>query len=1097
MLFWTDGLENSTRERNVNFTWNYLKNMTRYLQSRGVECKCTLYDYSPEKLMNEAIHIPYPLGTFKKAEKLKAIIDSLSDEEYVCNVDSDVFVHKSEWDGLFNIITNLDPVTAELFNFREIEPQELYVNFNTGEASLEKNTPCKYLFTPGHSGSFGGFFIARIRAIKEAGNFDPRCKVWGAEDDGLLNNWISKNYRYNRTRDLDITPVHLSHIVDRTNPLYYTEEEYLKTLEYFRMTNTTIVTAVYYSNPLSIMGGRGWNFSYYKPTLYAISCLGTEKVVVYHDKHQEPELIKFIQEYNLKNFELRLVELEQLPRYEKIHLLKQKYVSKFNNDVEELYKNNNRLHILCLSKLWFLLDTIGRDSIQDDPVAWIDAGLFHHALFPETFGGVELARFNIQNYYPTKQTSKINKELGNKLYDLLLSSPKIFGYGTSVVKLPLEWTEEVTSTEKSLNLIGGFFGGTPPTIHKFAEKFYEQLDIILNAGIVPLEEGIMSVIHENNPDLFYLNTFDTWYHDVPTDPCYFLNAENTSRCFYKSFFNLIEERESRTYTSNIQVTPSYKQVESTLHEQYDLPNIAVYGSHNASVAVEYRGIILEVLELERFLNVKNAGYTQYYVAQSRRNLASLILNYFKDKYGFTEYGYCLHQHCETIEGDGRVEYWKEFPAKHHVECKHHESHAAGTFYQSPFQKALIISFDGGGNDGFFKIYLAERGKPLNILREYRTDFGFPYMVFGEYLGDIKKEPALNLGNLVYAGKILGLQSYGNIRSEWVQPILELYKAGITGTNYDEYFTKLGEQISVPFNLQNRLTGQIAYDVAATSQYVFEQLFFEYVNEEINNHKEVPICIAGGCGLNIVLNTKIKTIYGREVFVGPNPNDCGLAVGMLANMVRPQEPIDVTYAGPDLLDKQRFGEYVEKYDGKPIQLNQLATNLMQGQIVGFINGRSEHGPRALGNRSILCSPLVVDMKDTLNKKVKHREWYRPFAPVVRLEDVAEYFEWTGESRWMSFCPKVREKYKNIIPAIVHIDGTARVQTVTREQNEVLYDLLTEFKKLTGIGVLLNTSFNVDGKPILSTLGDAFKVFESTELGGLYVNGFYFYRKMGFL
>jgi carbamoyltransferase len=133
-----------------------------------------------------------------------------------------------------------------------------------------------------------------------------------------------------------------------------------------------------------------------------------------------------------------------------------------------------------------------------------------------------------------------------------------------------------------------------------------------------------------------------------------------------------------------------------------------------------------------------------------------------------------------------------------------------------------------------------------------------------------------------------------------------------------------------------------------------------------------------------------------------------------------------------------------------------------------------------------------MKDILNLKVKHREWFRPFAPIVRLEDVSEYFEWEGESRWMNFCPKVRPEYLNKIPAVVHVDGTARVQTITREQNTFIYDLLTEFKEKTGVGVLVNTSFNVDGKPILSTYKDAFKVFDETQLDRLYLDGYYFLK-----
>ena len=174
-----------------------------------------------------------------------------------------------------------------------------------------------------------------------------------------------------------------------------------------------------------------------------------------------------------------------------------------------------------------------------------------------------------------------------------------------------------------------------------------------------------------------------------------------------------------------------------------------------------------------------------------------------------------------------------------------------------------------------------------------------------------------------------------------------------------------------------------------------------------------------------------------------------------------------------------------------KLNQkkLIKFLTDGKIVGVVRGNSEHGPRALGNRSILCDPTKPNMKDILNEKVKHREWYRPFAPVVRQEDVSKYFEFEGESRWMSFCPKVKEEWKNILVSITHVDGTARVQTVAREQNEWLYDLLTDLDKATGIGVLLNTSFNIDGKPILSTYQDALEVFYNTQLDGLILSNYF--------
>jgi carbamoyltransferase len=213
---------------------------------------------------------------------------------------------------------------------------------------------------------------------------------------------------------------------------------------------------------------------------------------------------------------------------------------------------------------------------------------------------------------------------------------------------------------------------------------------------------------------------------------------------------------------------------------------------------------------------------------------------------------------------------------------------------------------------------------------------------------------------------------------------------------------------------------------------------------------------------------------------------------MLNQLKPQEPFDATYSGLELFDIDALGHYIQNFYNTTttyFDINKMTDDLIDGKIIGVARGKAEHGPRALGNRSILCNPSIPDMKDILNEKVKHREWYRPFAPVVRLEDVSKYFEWEGESKWMSFCPKVKEEWRDKLTAITHVDGTARVQTVTKEDNEWLYNLLTEMDRKTGVGVLLNTSFNVDGSPILSTIKEAFKILESTQMDGLLLEDYY--------
>lgn len=534
-----------------------------------------------------------------------------------------------------------------------------------------------------------------------------------------------------------------------------------------------------------------------------------------------------------------------------------------------------------------------------------------------------------------------------------------------------------------------------------------------------------------------------------------------------------------------------------------MANIAFYGSHNTAIAVEQDGQIICVLELERFIGYKNSAIAQYKVARHKniyglRKIVDDMLLYIEKQFGIKEYDKCFWMNSEVVIDQIFHQTHKFVKANEYIVCDHHFSHAGNVFYQSPFENALTISFDGGGNDGKFNIYFCNRGSgPMLLDRIYCPsdtrfffDLGFPYMSFGAFLKDIKYEP-LSDGNLVYPGKLMGLASYGVVRPEWLNAMTTYYKSDPQGPNYEEKMNVLGEAIGVKFNVNERLDGQLAYDIAATSQRVFEDCFLEYATPYIDKFKHLPICLAGGCALNIILNTRIAKHFGRKVFVGPTPNDCGLAVGMLLNHIKPKTPIDITYAGPYLLDKDMLCYYMQNNSFwlDKLDMDVLVNDLANNKIVGVARGRSEHGARALGNRSIICSPFGKEMKDTLNEKVKHREWYRPFAPVVRLEDVKTYFEWETSSRWMSFCPTVREEYREKLGAITHVDNTARVQTVTRAENPWLYDLLTKFYAKTGVGVLLNTSFNVAGMPILTTCKEALQVLETTQMDGLIIENEY--------
>jgi len=536
-----------------------------------------------------------------------------------------------------------------------------------------------------------------------------------------------------------------------------------------------------------------------------------------------------------------------------------------------------------------------------------------------------------------------------------------------------------------------------------------------------------------------------------------------------------------------------------------MANIGYYGSHNAAIAVEENDKIIAVIEIERFLGYKNIGIAQYKTPRHKNSrdfiqIVTDVLDFIKKEYNIDHFDNCIFTNTDVVIGNTLYQTHDVIKANNYISYTHHLTHAAGAFYQSPYKEAIVFSFDGGGNDGKFNIYHCLRGQEPALLEQITNptlnsphigyDLGFPYMVFGHYLKDINFE-GLSEGNLVYSGKIMGLVSYGNVREEWLNDFIDFYKSDPQGDTYQEKINVLGEKIGVIFDIDNRLEGQLAWDIATTSQKAFEECFLEIAKPYFELFPDMPICITGGCGLNILLNTRLVNEFNKELFVGPVPNDCGLAVGLLANFVKPEEPFDVTYAGLPLLDRNMFQYYFNHSTWWKDELNmeEVIKDLVEGKIIGVVRDKSEHGPRALGNRSIICNPSLPEMKDILNAKVKHREWYRPFAPVVRLEDVNKYFEWDRESRWMSYAPIVRKKWRKKLAAITHVDNTARVQTVTREQNPWLYDLITKFEETTGIGVILNTSFNVNRMPILTTLKDAFTVFEQTEMDRLIIEDNY--------
>jgi len=420
-------------------------------------------------------------------------------------------------------------------------------------------------------------------------------------------------------------------------------------------------------------------------------------------------------------------------------------------------------------------------------------------------------------------------------------------------------------------------------------------------------------------------------------------------------------------------------------------------------------------------------------------------------------------------------------------ARHHHCHAAATFHQSPFSEALIVSYDGGGDDGFFNIYSAN-SSGVSLLESIPSDFGGGYLLCGSLAREVAEK---SRHQLALSGKLMGLCGYGKVIEKYVPAFSEFF--------FDRDYKKLAQLTGLPLkNLDDPWKNpmdnwvfeeQEAYDIAATAQEAFERAFFSVLDRY---DQSVPLCLCGGAALNVLVNEKVKNTMNRQVFVSPNPHDGSLSLGHMFLYKLPSKRVNITYSGLPLLDRDNLESYIEKYNATKVSKADIAKLIKEGNIIGLVYGDSEVGPRALGNRSIVCDPNIEQMKDILNSKVKFREWYRPFAPFCKKEDASKYFESRNfdNLEYMSYAPMVKDEYQKFLPSITHVDGTSRLQTVTEESHSHFYELLDEFGKISETNVLLNTSFNIRGLPVLSTIEDALYVLDNTQMDYVVIEDYLF-------
>ncbi|MDG3581064.1 carbamoyltransferase family protein [Galbibacter pacificus] len=461
--------------------------------------------------------------------------------------------------------------------------------------------------------------------------------------------------------------------------------------------------------------------------------------------------------------------------------------------------------------------------------------------------------------------------------------------------------------------------------------------------------------------------------------------------------------------------------------------------------------------------------------------------------------------------------------------EHHLSHAGSAFYPSPYEKAAILIVDGVGEWATMSIGFGY-GKNIKILKELRFphSLGLFYSAFTHYLG-------FRVNNGEY--KVMGLAPYGDIGSEECQRVYNTllsevidiredgsillnmkyfnYVNGLTMTNNDEIYNL----IQIPYRKSDDIITQGHKNLAMAIQKITEEVMIALAKTA----KEITQCnylvLAGGVALNCVANTKIleSNLYGG-IWVQPAAGDAGGAIGAALNIYhqyfhRPRtenyaHKISSYYLGPKyslsqietVLLKNRVN-YKQFRDSFQLY-NEVACMLEKGAVVGWFQGRMEFGPRALGNRSILADPRLIEMQKHLNQKVKFREDFRPFAPCVLKEDFEEYFMGKGIYDYMLFVAYCKEhqplkgdknkevlkKDLNVFPAVVHLDYSSRVQSVDRTHNEKLWKLLKAFKKKTGVGMLVNTSFNVMDEPIVCSPEDAYRNFIKSGIDVLVMENF---------
>ena len=535
--------------------------------------------------------------------------------------------------------------------------------------------------------------------------------------------------------------------------------------------------------------------------------------------------------------------------------------------------------------------------------------------------------------------------------------------------------------------------------------------------------------------------------------------------------------------------------------------VGLYNWHDGGYAVLEDGAVTEHIEFERYTRIKESGgdslayFQDVYLKNNDLKLDDV--DYFVSPYPDTNLEKVGGETCNTHD---------VVPKEKIIFYPHHLCHAAHAYFSSNFDDAMILTIDSEGLEDEGAVSICGWTAKANKIEKtfsisnnvtslgrlwgrctrfiFKMSAGYPR---GHQAGSIMAMAALGDHQKYYADFIrMATRDFPQIT--YTPPG---YKRGV--------YVKPEEDVIHPYlNRYRNLASsseQEKFDMAAALQKVTEDILFDIIKQMIqglpDNFSTENLCLAGGVSLNSVFAGKILNQFESElknVFIPPVPYDGGLSIGacqyhwhsVLGND-RSLDQFVSPYLGESYSDKSVENSLNSNSEKVSIQrdftLDQCVDLLVDNNIISIFQGRSESGRRALGNRSILANPINPDMKSMINEKVKHRQWYRPFAPSILAEYGDEWFESFFPSPYMSFVFKFKEEKYDKVPAVEHFDKTARIQSVTEKQNKNYYNLIKKFYDKTGVPIVLNTSFN-DREPIVETPDDAIKCFLSTDIDFLY-------------